>query len=234
MSAHMQREIERLKRQLLGLSAIVEQRLHEAVHALHMRDGQLARHVIQGDAEIDHTEVEVEEECLKILALYQPVASDLRFIIAVLKINKDLERIGDLAVNIARKAVSFAGQTEFQYPFDLTGISRKTQAMLRDSLDCLVRLDPDLARAVCARDHEINALKHSIRDQTEQRIREMPELVSPLMKLLGACRNLERIADLAVNIAEDVVYLVDGEIIRHQLESGGSAPSESVARVSER
>ncbi len=147
---------------------------------------------------------------------------------------EDLERIGDLAVNIARKAVSFAGQTEFQYPFDLVGISRKTQAMLRDSLDCLVRLDAELARAVCARDHEINTLKHSIRDQTEQRIREVPELVSPLMKLLGACRNLERIADLAVNIAEDVVYLVDGEIIRHQLDSGAPTPSEPAARVSER
>jgi phosphate transport system protein len=219
MSAHLQHELERLKRKLLSLSALVEHRIHEAVRALHARDGKMAREVIEGDTEIDQIEVEVEEECLKVLALYQPVASDLRFIVSVLKINNDLERIGDLAVNIARKALAFAGQTEFQFPCDLTEISQKTEAMLRDSLDCLVHLDTSLARQVCARDCEVNELKRVIRERTEQEIRQHPEHVVLLLKLLGACRNLERVADQAANIAEDVVYLVDGEIIRHQPES---------------
>ncbi|MCU0959854.1 MAG: phosphate signaling complex protein PhoU [Pirellulaceae bacterium] len=220
MSAHLQLEIERLKRKLLALSALVEHRIHEAVRALHTRDGTLARGVIDGDSEIDQAEVEVEEECLKILALYQPVASDLRFIVAVLKINHDLERIGDLAVNIARKALAFAGQTEFQFPFDLVAMSRKTEAMLHDALDCLVHLNADQARAVCERDREINDMKRNLREQAEREMRERPPQIPLLLRLLGACRNLERVADQAANIAEDVVYLVHGEIIRHQPGAG--------------
>jgi phosphate transport system protein len=207
MSAHLQLEIERLKRKLLALSALVEHRIHEAVRALHTRDGTLARGVIDGDSEIDQAEVEVEEECLKILALYQPVASDLRF-------------IGDLAVNIARKALAFAGQTEFQFPFDLVAMSRKTEAMLHDALDCLVHLNADQARAVCERDREINDMKRNLREQAEREMRERPPQIPLLLRLLGACRNLERVADQAANIAEDVVYLVHGEIIRHQPGAG--------------
>ena len=116
MSVHMQVEIDKIKRMVLALSALVENRLHQAVKALHKRDAELAQHVIDGDNEIDDAEVEVEEECLKTLALHQPVASDLRYIVAVLKITNDLERIGDLAVNIAKKGIAFAGQTEFQFP----------------------------------------------------------------------------------------------------------------------
>ncbi len=218
MSAHMQLEMEKIKRMLLTLSALVENRLHLAVKALHARDGEIAHAVIDGDSEIDQAEVEVEEECLKILALHQPVASDLRFIVAVLKITNDLERIGDLAVNIARKALAFTGQTEFQFPFDLVAISRKTEAMLRDSLDCLVQLDTTLAREVCARDSEINLMKRAIRERAEGEIQKCPASVGLLLKLVAAGRNLERVADLATNIAEDVVYLVDGQIIRHQTE----------------
>ena len=121
----MQTEIAKLKRKVLSLSALVENRIHQAVKSLHARDGDLAREVIEGDWEIDDLEVEVEEECLKILALYQPVAGDLRFIAALFKINSDLERIGDLAVNIARKSLAFAGQTEFRFPFDMLALSRK-------------------------------------------------------------------------------------------------------------
>ncbi len=223
MSAHMQLEIERLKRKVLSLSALVETRLHEAVKSLHARDREISQMVIRGDAEVDQAEVEVEEECLKILALHQPVASDLRFVVAVLKITNDLERIGDLAVNIARKTLAFVGQTEFQFPFDLVEISQRTELMLRDSLDCLVHLDTTLARQVCARDAEVNAMKRAIRERTEQEIRKHPEQVTLLLKLMAACRNLERVADLATNIAEDVVYMVDGQIIRHQVESEMSA-----------
>ncbi len=218
MSAHMQLEIGKIKRKLLSLSALVENRLHEAVKSLHTRDRDGAHSVITGDVEVDQAEVEVEEECLKILALHQPVASDLRFVVAVLKITNDLERIGDLAVNIAKKTLAFVGQTEFQYPFDLVEISQKTESMLRDSLDCLVHLDTSLAREVCARDAEINGMKRAIRECVEQEIRKRPDHVAFLLKLMAACRNLERVADLATNIAEDVVYLVDGQIIRHRVE----------------
>ncbi len=218
MSAHMQLEIGKIKRKLLALSALVETRLHEAVKSLHLRDRELAELVIQGDSEIDQAEVEVEEECLKILALHQPVASDLRFVIAVLKITNDLERIGDLAVNIAKKTLALVGQSEFQFPFDLDEISQKTQRMVRDSLDCLMHLNTALARAVCARDEEINRMKRAIRERVEREIQKRPDQVGLLLKLLAACRNLERVADLATNIAEDVVYMVDGQIIRHQSE----------------
>jgi phosphate transport system protein len=216
MSVHTQTEIENIKRMVLSLSAVVENRLHTAVKSLHGRDADLAYGVIRGDAEIDDAEVEVEEECLRILALHQPVASDLRYIVAVLKITSDLERIGDLAVNIAKKSLAFAGQTEFQFPFDLVAMSRETESMLRDSLDCLVNLDTDLAHEVCARDEEVNRMKREIRLRAEQEIRSNPQQVRLLLKLIGASRNLERVADLATNIAEDVVYLVDGQIVRHR------------------
>lgn len=226
MSVHMQLEIEKIKRMVLSLSAVVENRLHQAVKSLHARDADLAQVVIAGDQEVDQAEVEVEEECLKMLALYQPVASDLRYIVAVLKITNDLERIGDMAVNIAKKALAFAAQTEFQFPFDLWGMSRESQAMLRNSLDCLVNLDTDLARKVCLQDSEINHMKRAIRLRAEMEIQANPHDVRLLLKLIGASRNLERVADLATNIAEDVVYMVEGVIIRHRTEAIAATDQE--------
>ena len=175
----------------------------------------MAREVRQRDADVDQREVEVEEECLKILALYQPVAVDLRFIVSALKINNDLERIGDLAVNIARKARALAAVPPVAIPFDLAGMSEKTQAMLRDSLDAMVNLDAKLASEVCGRDDEIDRMKRDIRRQVEEMIAADPAQTKVLLRLLAVSRNLERIADLATNIAEDVIYMVDGKIIRH-------------------
>ena len=218
MSVHLQREIERVKKGILALSAIVEEQVQRAVHSLLERDTELARTVEQRDRDIDHREVEVEEECLKILALHQPVAIDLRFIVAAMKINNDLERIGDLAVNIARKAISFTEETQMPMPCDIGGMSEKTQAMLRDSIDALVNMDSDLAVAVCRRDDEVDRIKHEIRVGVEERIRREPENVRPLMRLLAVSRNLERIADCATNIAEDVIYMSEGRIIRHGME----------------
>ena len=216
MSLHFQREIDGLKRHLLSVCAIVDEQLQLAIRALMDRDEELAIEVSRRDAEVDQREVEVEEECLKILALYQPVASDLRFIVSVLKINNDLERIGDLAVNISRKARALAAAPPLEIPFDLAEMSEKTQAMLRDSLDALVNLDADLAREICARDDEIDLMKREVRLQTEEMIAADPSRINLLLRLLAVSRNLERIADLATNIAEDVIYLVDGKIIRHQ------------------
>jgi phosphate transport system protein len=215
MSVHLQREIERVKKSILALSAIVEDQVEAAVRALLDRDADQAAKVEQRDHDIDHREVEIEEECLKILALHQPVAIDLRFIIAALKINNDLERIGDLAVNIARKAVSYAGEPPVDVAFDIAGMWERTQAMLRDSIDAMVNMDGALAAAVCQRDDEVDRIKHDIRTAAEERIRREPEKVRPLLRLLAVSRNLERIADCATNIAEDVIYMCEGRIIRH-------------------
>ena len=215
MSVHLQREIDRVKRTILDLCAIVEDQVQSSVRAFLERDIDLAQTVVDRDKDIDHREVEIEEECLKILALHQPVAIDLRFIVAAMKINNDLERIGDLAVNIARKAESFAAEPPMPIAYDIAGMWEKTQAMLRDSLDALVNMNGVLAAEVCRRDDEVDEIKHDIREAAEERIRREPEKVRPLLRLLAVSRNLERIADSATNIAEDVIYMSEGRIIRH-------------------
>ncbi len=143
------------------------------------------------------------------------MAANLRFIVAALKINNDLERIGDLAVNIARKAATTAAEPPAEVPFDIAGMGEKTQAMLRDSIDAMVNMDPRLAVEVCRRDDEVDRLKHEVRAGAEERIRREPQSVGPLLRLLAVSRNLERIADCATNIAEDVIYMCEGRIIRH-------------------
>lgn len=215
MSVHLQREIERLKKSVLSLCALVEEQAQIAVRALLDRDEEAAQEVQRRDIDIDQREVEVEEDCLKILALYQPVAADLRFIISALKINNDLERIGDLAVNIARKAATFAGLPPMEIPFDLSGMWLKVQSMLRDSIDALVNLDAMLANDVCGRDDEVDRMKHDFRYRAEEMIHVDPEKTSTLLTLVAVSRNLERIADHATNIAEDVIYMVQGTIVRH-------------------
>lgn len=216
MSGHFFRELERLKTSLLTLCALVEEQVRDAVRALLHRDAELAAAVEQRDRTVDRREIEIEEECLKLLALYQPVATDLRFLVAVLKINNDLERIGDLAVNIAHKAAALAQLSGFQIPFDFEMMAGKVEAMLRDSLHALVNQDARAAQQVCARDAAVNAMKQEIRLGAEQQIRDHPHHVAPLMRVVGVARNLERIADCATNIAEDVVYLVEAKVIRHE------------------
>jgi len=215
MSVHLQREIDRLKRHLLSVCGMVEEQVQVAVRALIDRDDAAAQQVVQQDLDIDHREVEVEEDCLKVLALYQPVATDLRFIVAALKINNDLERIGDMAVNIARKAITLASQPPIDIPGDLESMSGKSQAMLRDSIDSMVNADARLAKDVCKRDDEVDGLKREIRLKVQELMRKEPARVEAFLCVLAASRNLERIADLATNIAEDVIYMIEGRIIRH-------------------
>jgi phosphate transport system protein len=215
MTVHMHREIERLKKDVLALCALAEEQVQLAVAALVERNPDRAEAIIDRDREIDRREVEIEDACLKILALFQPVAVDLRFLVMILKINSDLERIGDLAVNVARKAIAYAATPPMQSPFDLECMAQKAQSMLHDSLDALVNMDAELAGKICDRDDEVDRLKHDIRLRAEAIMRDNPERVTPLLTLLGAARNLERIADHATNIAEDVIYMVDGRIIRH-------------------
>ena len=218
MSVHLQNEIDKLKKMVISLGADVEDNLHKAVQSLETRDMMLGEKMVAADRSIDKREVDLEEECLKILALHQPVAIDLRFVIAVLKINNDLERIGDLAVNIAEKAVYLSSQPPCDIPFDFTGMAEKTKTMLRNSLESLVNVDVRQARAVCAADDEVDAINREMYDQVQDGIREDIEKLERLIHYLGAARHLERIADLATNIAEDVIYMVDGEIVRHKTE----------------
>ncbi|MFQ5449508.1 MAG: phosphate signaling complex protein PhoU [Nitrospinaceae bacterium] len=212
---HLQREIDNLKRMILGLGADVEESVNHAVKALIERERKLAQKVIHSDHRIDQKEVDVEEECLKILALYQPVANDLRLIIAILKINNDLERIGDLAVNIAERAVVLSTRDKLEIPINLQSMAVKTQTMLKSSLDALVKTDPELARRVCAADDEVDALNREMYIRIKEAIHKNPDLMDSMIQLLSASRYLERVADHATNIAEDVIYLVEGKIIRH-------------------
>lgn len=220
MPVHLQREVERLKQQVLSLSAVVENSVRLAVKSVAERNSAVASQVIENDVKIDQAEIDVEEECLKILALHQPVAIDLRYIVAVLKMNNDLERIGDLAVNIAERAIFLNARMKIDIPFDFTGIAQKTQAMFRSSLDALVNMDAGLARQVCSLDDEVDEINRQMYDQVKGMIREHPEHVDALIALLSISRYLERIADHATNIAEDVLYMIQGHIVRHGLELG--------------
>ena len=224
MTMHLQRELEELKRQILSLGALVEGTVRNAVLALQQRDERLAQQVIDADYEVDDAEVGLEEECLKVLALHQPVAIDLRFIVAALKINNDLERIGDLAVNIAERAQYIATHDRTDMPFDFVGMAEKAQTMVRKSLDALVSLDADLAQQVCATDDEVDAMNRDMYLQVQRGIREHPEHAPTLIHLLSTSRHLERIADHATNIAEDVIYMVRGEIVRHRAEQYKTDP----------
>ena len=224
---HLQREIDLLKKKILSLGAEVEESVRRSVRALATRDSALAMLVIDQDSEIDQQEVDVEEECLKILALHQPVANDLRLIIAILKINNDLERIADLSVNIAERTVYLATQDKIAIPFDFPGMADKVQSMLQRSLDALVNADSALARQVCADDDEVDRMNREVYGRVEAAIRERPEQINGLINLLSASRYLERAADHATNIAEDVIYLVEGVIIRHQGPDRENSPNPS-------
>jgi phosphate transport system protein len=215
MGKHFDRELEKLKKRILSLGALVEERVYLAIKAIESRDSDLAARIIQSDYEIDETEVEVEEECLKILALYQPVAIDLRFIVAVIKINNDLERIGDEAVNIAERIQSIAKRSTFSFHFDYTEMAEIAAAMLKQSLDALVNMDIDTAFRVITMDDEVDDIQSRAYSEIKQAMREHPEEMTYLINLYLISRHLERVADHATNIAEEVVYLIEGEIIRH-------------------
>jgi phosphate transport system protein len=214
---HIAREIENLKKRLLALSAMVEESFERSVLALNRMDGTLARQVIGGDVVVDQTEVDIEEECLKVLALHQPVANDLRFIVSILKINNDLERIADLAVNIAERVIDLQQMERTPPPFDFVTMSAKVHDMVKKGLDSLVNLDPHLAREVISLDDEVDQMHHETYGLVIEQIKQHPERIHGLICYLVISRYLERIADQTTNIAEDTLYLVEGKIVRHQL-----------------
>ncbi|NUP98315.1 MAG: phosphate signaling complex protein PhoU [Armatimonadetes bacterium] len=216
MAKHFQREIDQTKKRVLSLSAMVEEALRKAVGAVARRDFALAEEVITADAVIDQAEVELEEECLKILALHQPVAIDLRFVVVVLKINDELERIGDLSANIASRGLELRGSAPVACPFDYEGMSERAQWMLGRGIDALVNLDSDLARQVWFKDDEVDEIHRGMYGAVKARIRSHPDELEAMIVYLGISRILERIADHAKSIAKDVIYMVEGEIVRHR------------------
>lgn len=215
MTKHFQRELEKIKKKILSLGAMVEERVRMTIQAIEEFDGEIAKKIILSDHEIDEMEVEVEEECLKIMALHQPVAVDLRFLVAVIKINNDLERIGDQAVNIAQRVKTITKKERLDFVFDYSVMAEKAEAMLKMSLDALVNLDDDLAFKVLLLDDEVDDIKEKAYNLIKRAISENPDNVSYLINLLLISRHLERLADHATNIAEEVIYMIEGEIVRH-------------------
>ncbi len=215
MTVFMLREVERLKKTILTLSAMVEEHVNLSVKAVTKRDPEVARRVIEGDKEIDRMEIEVEEECLKILALHQPVAVDLRFIVAVLKINNDLERVGDLGVNISKCAVALSRMPPVQMPPNLSPMVTMVTEMVKQSLDALVNLDVEEAGKVCTTDDKVDALHRGMFQSVKDTLRSRPDEIDASVQYLTISRCLERIGDHATNISEDIVYMIEGEIIRH-------------------
>lgn len=217
MSAHLKHQIEKLKRLVLRLGSLVEESVAKALIAVRDRDAGIARVVIDGDEAIDQLEIDVEEECLHTLALHQPVAMDLRYVVGVLKINNDLERIADQAVNIAEQAAALAGEPVVDaIPFDLETEATEARTMLKDALDAFIRMDVETATRVCREDDAVDVIHAQMYDLVKAAMRKNPEQLDQLMRYVSVSRNLERIADLATNIAEDVVYMDRGDILRHR------------------
>jgi phosphate transport system protein len=216
MSKHLERDLDNLQQDIVALAASVEEAIHKAIRALQERDAEAAREVIAGDNKIDEEENHVEEEGLKILALHQPVAVDLRRIAAALKINTDLERMADLAEDIAERALWLSQPPFIAIPEKLQLMTDLTTLMVRQSLDAFVNLDVRQAKRVCRLDDEIDRYNKEIIEEIIETMKASPDMVQPGLSLFSATRHLERIADHATNIAEDVVYLVEGEIVRHR------------------
>ena len=218
MSRHLQKDIEALKEKIIEMGEFVEDRVYQATMSIINRDKAQAQSVINGDAEIDTIEVSIEEESMKLLALYQPVAVDLRFIIAVMKINNDLERVGDLAVNIAERSAYLATQDPIEFPFDLRAMAEKAEGMLSRSIDALINLDVKEACRIRSEDDQVDAYNREMYARIKDDLLRQPENINALLHAVSIGRHLERIADHATNIAEEVIYLVEARIVRHKPE----------------
>jgi phosphate transport system protein len=207
-------ELEKLNKKLFELSSIVEDRVRRAAQIILTKDPTEIQSIIVSDYEIDEMEIEIEEDCLKILALHQPVAGDLRFIIAVIKINNEIERIADIAVNIAIRVQTISKCRPLDVGFDFNIMSEKVTSMLKKSLDALVHRDAKAARAVFLIDDQVDTLRNQAYKHITTLIPEHPNQADCLINTYLLARHLERIADRATNIAEEVVYLVEGTIVR--------------------
>lgn len=215
MTQHFLRDLDLLRKKVVSLGSRVESAVEKGITALLDDRQDLAEEVIREDADIDEQEMLIESECLKILALHQPVAQDLRFLVTVLKVDNDLERIGDLAVNISDRAARLGCQDGAHFPPTFREMGDRAKAMVHAALDALFEQDVTRARAVVAADDAVDRLLRDMYALLKDRIRDDPESVEASVCMLLAARDLERIADLATNIAEDIVFLVEGSNIRH-------------------
>jgi len=228
MSIHLQRDLETLQQQVLAQSALVEEMIRKASRAIRGVRPELVSEIMDHEQLVDENEVLIEEACLKILALHQPVARDLRRVATILKINNDLERMADLAVNIAERAQTLADYADFHVPETLDRMAQLTVQMVKRALDALVHLDVDIARDVGASDDEVDTLNREVISEMQLVMGTQPELIAAALSLFSASRHIERIADHATNIAEDVLYLVNGEIARHKHDLNPDQPSAVV------
>jgi phosphate transport system protein len=216
MQRHFHEELDGLKQTLLAMGALVEDQIRRVMRALIERDEGRAEEVIERDRQVNTYDVEIDEKCVELLALYQPTAGDLRFITTAMKIVTDLERIGDQAVNIAQRAVELNQEPQLKPYIDLPRMAEKSQRMVKDALDAFVSRDTTLARDVCARDSEVDALKEQIFRELLTYMLADPKTISRAIRLILISRFLERVADHATNIAEMVIYMVESKMVRHQ------------------
>lgn len=215
MERHFEHDLEELKQRLLWMGSLVERAVHQAVHAVLDAEEQNAETVLSEEDAINEMQIEIDERVQRLLALQQPMAADLRFLLAVSRINGDLERIGDQAVNIAQSALRILRHPQVKPYVDLPRMSELAEGMVRDSLNSLVRSDLDLAKSVCQRDDQVDRLRDQLFRELLTYMMENSAVVFPAFELILAAKNLERIADHAVNIAEDVIYYVAGRDVRH-------------------
>ncbi|MFH0887417.1 MAG: phosphate signaling complex protein PhoU [bacterium] len=218
MKSHVEREITELKEKILRMGALVEERITLAVKALVERDAKLAEQVATSDDEVNHMEMDIDEKCLSILALHQPEASDLRFIFATIKINKDLERMGDQAVNIAQRTKLVITSPPLKPLIDIPRMASLARDMIRDVLDAFIKRDIELARMVCERDGQIDALNDQLFRELLTYMMEKKGKINQALQLILISRSLEKIGDHATNIAEDVIFAVVGKDIRHHAD----------------
>ncbi len=228
MKEHFSERLETLRRQLIAMGAEAEAQIAAAIEALVEGDAAKARAVIERDKVIDQLEVRIDEEAIDLLATQQPVASDLRLLVSALKINADLERIGDHAVNIAEAAERMAKTRPFKPWIDIPYMAEIARGMLQDSLDAFVRRDAALALAVCKRDDILDERNKSIIRELLTYMAENPALITACLEIIGISKNLERVGDLATNIGEETIYIAQGDIIKHHM---GPRPPEAASGV---
>jgi len=216
---HFVEELDLLKTKLLEMSSLVEAAIQRSISAVTQKDRGAAAEVFKNEARINSIELEIDEFCVNLLALQQPMAADLRLIVAALKINTDLERMGDLSVNIAQRAMSLMEEPVIKPMIDIPHIAGLVQSMVRKALDAFVMRDADLARSVLASDDAVDSLRTACYHELVSFMEKDPQNIKPALDLLNVTRSLERIADHSTNVAEDVLFLVKGIDVRHHAEA---------------
>ena len=226
METHFQQELNHLKSEILRMAGLVERAISNAIESLTQRDTPLAEKTIQQDAQINEVELDIDERCLNLLALHQPMAGDLRFITSTMRINTELERIGDLAVNIAERVVSLNQEPQLKPYIDIPNMADISKKMLRDVIDAFVSGDAALARSVCERDDQVDGLNNQIFRELLTYMMEEPKTITRAVHLIIVSRYLERIADHATNIAEGVIFMAKALVIKHHADTKGEKGDE--------